>query len=202
MKIKRAASIPLIVSDPYFSVWSPADALYEADTAHWSGCRQKIRGYVTVDEAVYCFMGDREFHQVIEQKYVDVTATATEYYFENEKIGLTVRFCSPLLLDDFTLVSRPCTYIDLTVHKKTPCNVHTDFLIYSDLVQRGDDRLVGGSNRKAQGQDRAAFGYAFMGRAAQRPLGNSGDNITIDWGMLIWLLTMRRRCSPMMGETA
>ena len=53
--------------------------------AHWSGCRQKIRGYVTVDEAVYCFMGDREFHQVIEQKYVDVTATATEYYFENEK---------------------------------------------------------------------------------------------------------------------
>ena len=182
MKIKRAASIPLIVSDPYFSVWSPADALYETDTAHWSGCRQKIRGYVTVDEAVYCFMGDREFHQVIEQKYVDVTATATEYYFDNEKIGLTVRFCSPLLLDDFTLVSRPCTYIDLTVHKKTPCNVHTDFLIYSDLVQRGDDRLVGGSNRKAQGQDRAAFGYAFMGRAAQRPLGNSGDNITIDWG--------------------
>ena len=99
-----------------------------------------------------------------------------------KKIGLTVRFCSPLLLDNFTLVSRPCTYIDLTVHKKTPCNVHTDFLIYSDLVQRGDDRLVGGSNRKAQGQDRAAFGYAFMGRAAQRPLGNSGDNITIDWG--------------------
>ena len=85
MKIKRAASIPLIVSDPYFSVWSPADALYEADTAHWSGCRQKIRGYVTVDESVYCFMGDREFHQVIEQKYVDVTATATEYYFETQK---------------------------------------------------------------------------------------------------------------------
>ncbi|MEZ3508701.1 MAG: DUF4965 domain-containing protein [Lachnospiraceae bacterium] len=182
MKIKRAASIPLIVSDPYFSIWSPADALYEADAVHWSGCRQKIRGYVTVDETVYCFMGDREFHQVIEQKYVDVTATATEYYFENDKIGLTVRFCSPLLLDDFTLVSRPCTYIDLEVHKKTACSVHTDFLLYSDLVQRGSDRLVGGSNFKAQGQDRSAFRYTFMGRAAQRPLGNSGDNITIDWG--------------------
>lgn len=182
MRIKRAASIPLIVSDPYFSIWSPADALYEADTAHWSGCRQKIRGYVTVDETVYCFMGDREFHQVIEQKYVDVTATATEYFFENEKIELTVRFCSPLLLDDFTLVSRPCTYIDVKVCKKTACSVRTDFLVYSDLVQRGSDRLVGGSNRKESGPERAAFRYAFMGRAAQRPLGNSGDNITIDWG--------------------
>lgn len=182
MKIKRAASIPLIVSDPYFSIWSPADALYETDSAHWSGCRQKIRGYVTVDGTVCCFMGDREFHQVIEQQYVDVTATTTEYYFENDKIGLTVRFCSPLLLDDLTLVSRPCTYIDLEVHKKMACSVHTDFLVYSDLVQRGDDRLIGGSNRKEQGQDRAAFRYAFMGRAAQRPLGNSGDNITIDWG--------------------
>lgn len=182
MKIKRAASIPLIVSDPYFSVWSPADALYEADTAHWSGIRQKIRGYVTVDDTVYCFMGDKEFHQIIAQKSLDVTATATEYYFENEKIGLTVRFCSPLLLDDLTLVSRPCTYIDLEVSKKTACRVQTDFIMYSDLVQRGDDELIGGSNCKGEKRDRAAFQYAFMGRAAQKPLGNSGDNITIDWG--------------------
>ncbi len=44
MKIERAASIPLITHDPFFSVWSAADKLNDADLVHWSGIRQKIRG--------------------------------------------------------------------------------------------------------------------------------------------------------------
>ena len=48
MKVTRAASIPLITHDPYFSIWSSSDNLYDTDTVHWTGKRQQIRGYLTV----------------------------------------------------------------------------------------------------------------------------------------------------------
>lgn len=57
MLIKRAASIPLVLHDSYFSIWSSADHLYDTDPVHWSGARQKMRGYLTVDGKVYCFLG-------------------------------------------------------------------------------------------------------------------------------------------------
>ncbi len=182
MRIKRAASIPLILHDPYFSIWSSADHLYDADPVHWCGKRQQIRGYITVDDAVYSFLGDKEFHKVIPQRYADLSATATEYGFENEKIRLTVRFVSPLLLEDPVLVSRPCTYMNLTVHKKTACEVSAQILLSDDLVCTQKSQTVGCSYSRPAVQDQPAFTYASMGKAAQRPLGNSGDNITIDWG--------------------
>lgn len=182
MNITRAASIPLVLHDPYFSIWSSADRLYDADPVHWCGKRQQLRGYVTVDGVVYSFLGDREFHETIPQKSVDVTATSTAYTFENEKIVLTARFTSPLLLDDFTLVSRPCTYIDFAVEKKEECEVLIDFLVSSDLVSQKEEKLVGCSARRPAKKGAPAFSYAQMGKAAQRPLGGSGDNVTIDWG--------------------
>ena len=148
MKVKRAASIPLVLHDPYFSIWSGADHLYDADPEHWCGARQQMRGYVTVDGAVSCFLGDREYHEAIPQKEVEVTPTSTEYRFENEKIILTVRFTSPLLADDPVLVSRPCTYVDFAVERKTDCEVHVDFLASSDLVQSRKEPLVGGTGSR------------------------------------------------------
>lgn len=182
MRVKRAASIPLVLHDPYFSIWSSADHLYDADPVHWCGIRQQLRGYVSVDGVIYSFLGDREFHEPISQRYVDVTPTATEYYFENEKIGLKVRFTSPLLLDNLLLVSRPCTYVDFEVEKKADCEVFVEFLVSSDLVQRKKDALIGTSGRRPAKESEPAFFYASMGRACQTPLGSSGDNITIDWG--------------------
>lgn len=102
MKVTRAASIPLVTHDPYFSIWSGADHLYDKDPVHWSQIRQQLRGYVNVDGVVYSFLGDKEFHETIGQTGVDVTATSTTYTFENEKIILNVKFISPLVLDDLT----------------------------------------------------------------------------------------------------
>ncbi|MBD5461158.1 MAG: DUF4965 domain-containing protein [Lachnospiraceae bacterium] len=182
MVVKKAACIPLVLHDPYFSIWSGEDHLYDGDPVHWSGARQKLRGYVTVDGAAYSFLGDREFHAPVEQKEVEVTATATVYRFENEKIRLTVRFTTPLLLEDLKLVSRPCTYVDFAVEKKADCSVNVSFFVSSDLVSQKDSPLVGCDGNCTEKEGKAGFSYASMGRAFQRPLGGSGDRVTIDWG--------------------
>ena len=177
MKVKRAASIPLILHDPYFSIWSGTDKLYDSDTVHWCGKRQKIRGYITIDGESFCFMGDKEFHQVIPQTGIELTATGTKYTFENEKVILTAAFTSPLLLEEPVLVSRPCTYVDFEVVRKAgEADVTIDVQISADLVRFTPGAVVGGSYQTD------AFSYAVMGKAEQKPLGHSGDNITIDWG--------------------
>ena len=177
MKVTRAASIPLIMHDPYFSIWSSSDHLYDADTVHWTGKRHQIRGYLTVDKTVYCFMGDKEFHQILPQISLDVTATATTYTFENDKVRLCCRFTSPLILSDPLLVSRPCTYIDFMVEKKNADNVQLDFIVSADLVRQEKDEVAGFA-----GTFKQDFSYASMGRMRQQPLGSSGDHTTIDWG--------------------
>ena len=177
MKVTRAASIPLIMHDPYFSIWSSSDHLYDTDTVHWNGKRQQIRGYLTVDKTVYCFMGDKEFHQILPQISLDVTATATTYTFENDKVRLCCRFTSPLILSDPLLVSRPCTYIDFMVEKKNADNVQLDFIVSADLVRQEKDEVAGFA-----GTFKQDFSYASMERMRQQPLGSSGDHTTIDWG--------------------
>ncbi len=183
MKIERDSSIPLVVHDPYLSIWSGADHLYDADPVHWSGLRQQLRGTVTVDGTALCFLGHREGLPFIEQTGVDLTATATEYTFENGKLALSVRFVSPLLPQDLTLVSRPCTYVDFQVRRKVPCSVSIDFAASEDLVsEKRGEPLAGGSFVRQARDGAPAFAYAFMGKAYQKPMGSSGDNLTIDWG--------------------
>lgn len=182
MIVKKAACIPLVLHDPYFSIWSRQDHLYDGDPVHWSEARQKLRGYVTVDGMSYGFLGDREFHAPVEQKEIEVTATATAYHFENEKIKLTVRFTTPLLLENLRLLSRPCTYVDFVVEKKADCSVNISFFVSSDLVSQDGSPLVGCAGSCPEKEGRASFSYASMGRAFQQPLGGSGDRVTINWG--------------------
>lgn len=182
MKINKAASVPLVLHDPFFSIWSNADHLYAKDPVHWSGVRHKMQGFIEVDHVRYCFMGAAGNHKVILQTSVDVTATATEYTFENEKLSLRVCFTSPLLLSDPVLVSRPCTYVDFVVEKKTECNVELVFEVSRDLVTQQIAQVLGGTYYRVGKQGTPDYHYAFMGRANQQPLGGSGDRVTIDWG--------------------
>lgn len=182
MKIDRAASIPIIVHDPYFSIWSSGDRLYDEDTVHWSGTRQRIRGYVVIDGTPYCFMGKPEVCQTITQTELDVTPASTQYRFENEAIALTVRFTSPLLLDEPLLVSRPCTYIDVTAERKKMGNVQVVFTVSSDLVKASEGPVAGGVYEVEGTTEAEGFCYGVMGKVFQNPLGHSGDHTTIDWG--------------------
>ena len=118
MKISRAASVPLITHDPFFSIWSNRDYLYDEPPVHWCGARQFLKGWITVDGKKYAFLGKRRRMQPLKQVAINVTATATEYVFECEEVNFKCRFTSPLVLNDMLLVSRPCTYVDFEIEKK------------------------------------------------------------------------------------
>ena len=66
----RAPATPLVVHDPYFSIWSAADRLTDAPTSHWSATPrgaagdlhvdhpQPLDGFVQVDGKNYRYLGD------------------------------------------------------------------------------------------------------------------------------------------------
>ena len=54
----RLPAVPIVVNDPYFSIWSPYDKLNEGVTCHWTGMQKPITGLLRVDGTTYCFMGD------------------------------------------------------------------------------------------------------------------------------------------------
>ena len=54
----RAPSVPLIVSDPYLSIWSPYDKLNDGIPTHWSDAKKPLIGVLRVDGETYRFLGE------------------------------------------------------------------------------------------------------------------------------------------------
>ncbi len=57
----RVPSVPLVVNDPYFSIWSPYDKLTDGTTRHWTNDEKPLEGLLTVDGTVYRWMGSERF---------------------------------------------------------------------------------------------------------------------------------------------
>lgn len=68
----KAPAYPLVMHDPYLSIWSFTDELHASPTRHWTGSEQPLTGYVKVDGKVYRFLGTPE------KAFDKVLATADE----------------------------------------------------------------------------------------------------------------------------
>ena len=103
---------PLVAHDPYFSIWSPADQLTDADTVHWTGKTQRLTSMVRIDGRPYRLMGigPREV-PALEQVGLEVLPTRTIYKFAGGGVELTLTFMNAALPEDLDLLARPVTYL-------------------------------------------------------------------------------------------
>lgn len=178
----RPPAIPLITVDPYFSVWSPCDKLYEKDTVHWTDKNNTINGFVTVDGETLRFMGEKErYEPVIEQTAFDMDALVTTYEFADNRIKLTAEFYTPLFIDDLYLLSRPVSYLKLGF-KSLDGNKHDVEIKLSVSEQICLDKA--GEHEVETSTVKISDGVSAikMGSKEQNYLNREGDDLRIDWG--------------------
>ena len=180
----RPPAVPLVTHDPYFSVWSAADALSADQTRHWTGTVQSLYSAVRVDGTLYRLMGREVRGQqgpVLEQRSLTVLPTRTIYTFAGAGVAITLTFLTPTLPSDLDVLSRPATYITWDV-ASTDGRTH-DLAAYFDAsselaVNTPEQPVTWGRFRLG------AYSALRTGSLDQQVLAKSGDNLRIDWGYL------------------
>jgi hypothetical protein len=177
----RAPAVPLITVDPYFSVWSNSDLLYDSTTVHWTGKPNAIIGIANIDQKDYLFMGKKEACESMQQMSCEVDALSTTYTFVGGNIELSLIFTTPLLLTNLKVLSRPVSYLKAEVKSldqadhdvKISIWVEEDLCLNSPKEQeaKGEVCLLPGSSTCAR-----------MGNIQQEVLNKAGDDVRIDWG--------------------
>lgn len=180
-KPMRLPAIPLIVHDPYFSIWHPCDLPMADDSIHWAGARKAIRGALEVDGITRRFLG-RNGKQAMKLADLVVTPLSTKYVLEDLGVRLTVTFTSPLLLDDLDILSTPITYVDFDLDflDGQEHDVALGMNVTPDLCHSGEEEPEMRQDFFSDG----CLNYAYMGDMRQKPFASSGDRISGGWGYL------------------
>ena len=177
----RAPAYPLITVDPYFSIWSPEAKLNVATTMHWTGKSNSIIGTAVVDGAEYSFLGyHRNLHKM-KQVSIDVDALSTTAVFETDAITLTAVFTTPVLPDDYRLLTRPVSYLALTYTAKDGKAHEVSVKVTADEELCLDRALQSPVSTKEVRPCSCVRGMR-IGNREQKPLNRDGDDLRIDWG--------------------
>ncbi|MBQ8356953.1 MAG: DUF4965 domain-containing protein [Clostridia bacterium] len=179
----RPPSVSLITIDPFFNVWSPADRLTDADTAHWTGYTNAILGTVEIDGKTYRLIGKDHGGNIPAAKQVerDVDSFTTTYVFEQDGVRLALLFTSPIMPDDFYYLTRPVSYLEirkeiLDGHRHT---VKVKLAVSEQICldHEGDDEVETEILSLKDG-----IQSVKMGSKSQQVLNQEGDDARIDWG--------------------
>lgn len=185
MTAARAPATPLIVHDPFFSVWSAADALTDNWPTHWTGRPIEMAGHARIDGKVWRFMGGNTRMTAdlpaMEQVARHIGPTTTTYDFEAAGVELSLSFTTPALPDAPHLMARPATYITcaITSGDGAPHEVE----IYLDLpatitTDNTEAAVIWGRHQHGDTSS------VWCGSLAQPVLGRTGDECLTDWGYL------------------
>jgi Domain of unknown function (DUF4965)/Domain of unknown function (DUF5127)/Domain of unknown function (DUF1793)/Domain of unknown function (DUF4964) len=196
-QVRRAPAIPLVVMDPYTSVWCCADRLTDDWTRHWTGSKMSLYGVIRVDGVAYRFLGGDEWlAQAAEQISVTVDATCTTALLRCGPVELTLEFLTPLLLDDLDLMARPVTYVTTTARSLD--GRRHDIQIYWDMTGEWAVNLP--HERVFWGRFDTEHLAVRTFRSEHQPvLAKAGDDLRIDWGTAM-LAGDRTRVTTLVGD--
>jgi len=176
----RAPATPLVVHDPYFSIWSEADHLTDATTRHWTGARQELAGIIRVDGKNYRYLGEEgDEVPALEETQRTITPTRTIVTLANSQIELQVCFFTPAFAGDMALMARPVTYLSWQV--KSRDSAQHDVTLYLDadgsIATNTSSEKVVWSHGRVEGLD-----LLRIGSQKQPMLEEYGDDLRINWG--------------------
>jgi hypothetical protein len=181
-QILRPPAVPLMVHDPYFSIWSFGDRLPDDWPRHWTGAVHALASMVRVDGEAFRLMGTAPRDcPAARQVALRVLPTRTIYVFEAAGLEVTLTFTTPLLPEDLELVSRPVTYLTWQLRSADgrPHETRLYFDSSAELVVNEPRQQVTWSRPEIAGLD-----VMRIGTESQPVLAKDGDNLRIDWGYL------------------
>ncbi len=176
----RPPSVPLVAHDPYFSIWSPADKLTDAETVHWTGKTQRLTSLLRLDGKTVRVMGATPGDiPALPQVDLEVLPTRTLYTFEGGGVRLKLTFMTPALPDDLAILSRPVTYLTWEI-VAVDGREHEAALTFEasgePAVNLPGDEVV------SMTQEIGDIATAVVGSRKQAVLARKGDDLRIDWG--------------------
>ena len=178
----RPPAVPLITHDPYFSCWSMSDRLADGWPKHWTEKTMGLSGIVRIDGVPLRFLGGYPGVQTMEQTSLEVTATRSIYTFDSRGLKLTVTFCSPLLMDDLDVMSRPATYVTFEASSTDGVKHAVEVLFEASGEFAVDTPATPVVSQRLKAD---TLSVVSMSAADQKVLTRSGDDLRIEWGRLL-----------------
>lgn len=178
----RPPAVPLVVHDPYFSIWSRTDNLADGDTVHWTRKPHRLSSLARIDGRTFRLMGLRPGKvPTLPQTNLEVLPTRTIYTFEGEGVRLALTFMTPALPEDLEVLARPVTYLTWTAQSLDG----REREIWVTLTVSGEIAAnlptQGVASRWEHIGELTAVG---VGCKDQPVLEKKGDDLRIDWGHL------------------
>ena len=176
----RPPAVPLVACDPYFSIWSPADHLYDAGTVHWTGAPHTLVSLIRVDGDTYRLMGTVPSGlPPMPQVSLKVLPTRSIYDFRSGKVAVTLTFMNAALPSDLDALSRPVTYLTWKVRSLDGSAHDVSILMAAsgELAVHTPDEEVEWAVEHA-----GPLAALRIGTVDQPILERSGDGVRIDWG--------------------
>ncbi len=175
----RPPAVPIVVTDPFFSLWSAGDKLTDVDVTHWSGAKAPVSIVAEIEGRSWRLLGAQPADvPALPQTALEVTPLATRAQFAADGIEVELVFLQAAVPHDFDLLSLPVARVEVSARRggsRVPFRLMVDV---SARVATDDDAALA----TAECGECGGSSYARVGRTDQTALSAKGDCVRPDWG--------------------